>query len=640
MSGNLALIDAGENQSAASLIGCALLAVNMDSNKKSYLDFFVPLIIESLVAYKDDYITLEILNDTLNDKFGINLPHHVIKLLLNKLKKENFVSYDSHSRCFKPNREKLKVSNFKDKQLRVLEKHKELLENFQQFLVTYYEVDVSSDEAEAMFEGFLNHNDSIPKDQTNSNYLLSCFIKKVEEEEPTLYAHYESIMVGNIFATAMYFTEPDRIQQKFKNTTLYFDTTFLIYALGYSGEVRSQPCIQLIEMLRQNGAVLRCFEHNIDEIESILRGCATRLETGQTDNFGTTEYFIQRRYLPSDIYRLIYGLREEIYQKLKIKVVERPSYDNQLFVMDERELSNYLSSNIKYKPVPLERDVESISAIYRLRKGVKSKSIEKCRAIFVTTNEGLSYHTRKYFQNKHNLGDNAPIVITDYSLTTIMWIKNPNLNPTLPRKRIIADCYASQQPPEFLVKKYLEKIAELKEKGEITDQDYYLLRVNPEARKILMQETQGKEEALIAVKIQEIAELTRLKLVEDKELELEVQRLEMQEKDRIIQTVKQEAEDKQRLFQNKIARQKNRSNFIAKIILAFLSLFISGIFCLGQYITLNLTGINIPRIFSIGLNIVFCLSFPLLSFWGIGFLNPLLKLHKKLSNSIYNKLYI
>jgi len=636
---NIVLPTLEEQTSPTTLIGCAMLAVNIDSNKKSFLDFFVPLMIESLAAYKEEYITLEGLSISLVDKFGVNLPQHVIKSLLNKLIKNKYVSFDHKTRCYKPNREKITTSTFKDKQIQVLEKHKELIENLQQFLVSNFGIDVDESEAESMFENFLNHQDVVVKDITNSNYLVSCYIKKLEEEQPLLYSHYESIVVGNMFATAMYFTETDKIQQKFKNTVIYFDTTFLIYALGYSGEVRSKPCIELIDMLRQNGAILRCFEHNIDEIESILRGCAARLESGQTDNFGTTEFFIQQRLLPSDIYRIIYGLKEEIYHKLRIKVVEKPAYDNKLFVIDERELSNYLNSNIRYKPASLERDVESVTAIFRLRQGYKSRSVEKCKAIFVTTNEGLSHHTRKYFQQHHQLGDNAPLVITDYAITTIMWIKNPNLHPNLPKKRIIADCYASQQPPEYLIKRYLEKIQDLREKNEINEQDYYLLRVNPEARKIMMQETQGNEEALTAIKINEIADLTRQKLVEDKELELEVQRLELKEKDRIINDTKKKVEREKDFLEKKISKQVTKARRIAKYSLIALSLIVSGLFCAGQYLTLNLVDYEVPAGISITLYIVFCLLFPLLSFWGIGFNNPMIRLHQKVSDYVYKIIY-
>jgi hypothetical protein len=636
---NLALVHKEAVPPTTSLVGCALLAVNMDSNKKSFLDFFVPLLIEGLNGYTEDFITLENLSKILSEKFDVNLPEHVIRSLINKLKKDKYVFYDSSSRCYKPNREKLSGSNFKDKQLHVMEKHGELISNLQEYLIKHFNLEVDSFEAEEMFEKFLANHDTIPYDLTNSNYLVSSFLKKLQEEQPVLFAYYESILVGNMFATAMYFTEPDRIQQKFKNTVVYFDTTFLIYALGYSGEIREKPCMQLIEMLRRNGAILRCFEHNVDEIESILRGCANRIETGLTDNFGTTEYFIQKKFLPSDIYRLIYGIREEIQKKLNIKVVERPPYDNQLYVIDERELSNYLSTNIRYKPVSLERDVESVTSIFRLRKGFKSKSIEKCKAIFVTTNEGLSYFTNKYFQQHHQLRDNAPLIITDYALTTLMWVKNPDLNPTLPRKRIIADCYASQQPPEYLVKKYLDKIQELKEKNEISEQDYYLLRVNPEARKILMHETQGDENALTAIKIHEIAELTKLKLVEDKELEIEVQKMELKEKDRILTEVTYEIERERNSHKLLREKQQGKAKLFSKGLIVIASLIVSGLFCLGQYVALNIIEVNMPKAISITLYGFFCIFFPLLSFWGIGILNPFIKAQNKLAVKIDEFLY-
>ena len=169
---NLALVHKEAVPPTTSLVGCALLAVNMDSNKKSFLDFFVPLLIEGLNGYTEDFITLENLSKILSEKFDVNLPEHVIRSLINKLKKDKYVFYDPSSRCYKPNREKLSGSNFKDKQLHVMEKHGELISNLQEYLIKHFNLEVDSFEAEEMFEKFLANHDTIPYDLTNSNYLV------------------------------------------------------------------------------------------------------------------------------------------------------------------------------------------------------------------------------------------------------------------------------------------------------------------------------------------------------------------------------------------------------------------------------------------------------------------------------------
>lgn len=296
-----------------SIIGYAILAVNINSNNSTFVDYFVPMVSETLRVSPNEYVTIEEISGSLNKSFGIKIPLHVIRTILNKLKRKRHIFYDAASRSYKPNRELLERSNFNEKQLQTLENHQKLIVELRDFL-SEYSVKVSLEEAEQYFEEFLSETGysifyeekavfSETQDSKDKRiYLVACFIKKIEENYSPTFKYYESIVVGNMLATAMYYAEPDKYQQKFNRTEVYLDAPFIIFALGYAGQLRAEPCLELIKMLKENQASLRCFQHSVDEVRDILHGCITKLEKGISDNFGTIEYFLQKNMIRQIFY--------------------------------------------------------------------------------------------------------------------------------------------------------------------------------------------------------------------------------------------------------------------------------------------------------------------------------------------------
>ena len=158
-------------------------------------------------------------------------------------------------------------------------------------------------------------------------------------------------------------------------------------------------------------------------------------------------------------------------------------------------VNHNLQENIGYtKQAALERDKESIAAVFRLRRGRVFTAIEDCRALFVTANRELAYSTRRFADFNYQIGV-IPVSLTDYEVTNLVWLKSPTVAPNLPRKRLIADCYAAIQPGEHLWMRYLTTIDRLEEEGKITSDQYFVLRHSIQAKSELMDLTLGDEVA-------------------------------------------------------------------------------------------------------------------------------------------------
>lgn len=524
------------------LLSYAILNVNQQANL-DYYDNFVPFIKETLRTSGRDVISANELKNGVKEAFDLDLPINVINTILRKrLLPKGYIKFSNHS--YTPNFERLEETHFTDIRNNMLEKHNKLVNEYIIFAKDNYDHSLLQEEAETYIQNFIEKNyiQLLEKNSRNEtkieeeNYdkaevILAKFILRCKEEDSLSFTYLIDIVKGTMLANTLYYTELETIEMKFKGTEIYFDSTFIIYALGLAGEARREPCIELIAMLKESKAVLRVFRHNIEEITGILEGCKNNLAKGKLDFHGTVSNFLDKGYTESDVDRIIYALEDEVEEKLRIKIKENASFDEHKYVISEKDLEEHLKSNMKYtRQTALDRDIQSISAIMRLRKNEKYLKLEKCRAIFVTTNTSLVRNTTKFFLDEE-VPRYIPPVLHDSVLTNLVWLKMPARGPDLPIKRVIAECYAALSPKEHLWKRYLETLSIYEATNEITKEDVINLRYTQGARELLIDKTLGDEDAVTigTVKeiLQEIDKVNEDKITEaQKEMEKEKTELE------------------------------------------------------------------------------------------------------------------
>jgi len=368
----------------------------------------------------------------------------------------------------------------------------------------------------------------------NAKYYIGSFIQHLQETKSSKMEYLETIVKGNMLANSLFLSDPNQAARKFRNTEVYFDTTLLIHALGYAGKAREEPCTELLALLYETGAELRCFKHTLGEIRSILNAISQRMSTGQKTETSlaampTNEYFLTQRYKVSDIELLKVRLEKDL-QALRIRVVDKPAYTGE-YTIDESGLDKAFGSISYRSNRARQRDVDSMSAIMRLRQGREYNSVEDCRAVFVTSNTVLAKECANFFCIASN-SDNISPCLTDYTLTNLLWLKKPLAAPDLPRKRIIADCYAATQPDEKMWKHYLNEIDKLQKAGNVSVEDYYLLRYSLEAKQALMELTQGDADVFTRASIGEMLALIKSKIQAEliKQVQLEKARADEAEK--------------------------------------------------------------------------------------------------------------
>ena len=183
-------------------------------------------------------------------------------------------------------------------------------------------------------------------------------------------------------------------------------------------------------------------------------------------------------------------------------------------MIDEKGLEDALKT-IPYKyEKSRQKDVDSIAAIVRLRKSRDYSFLEECRAVFVTSNKALARECANYFCTGGKQDVVSPC-LTDYTLTNILWLKRPMESPELPRKRIIADCYAATQPDERMWRRYLGEIDKLSKEQELSVDDCYVLRYSLEAKQALMELTRGDVDVFSRGTVKEILDLIKARMREE-----------------------------------------------------------------------------------------------------------------------------
>lgn len=553
-------------QAMSSLVGLAILKVEWELRGRDYLDAFVPMVVECIRLGADDVVSLPALRDSIMSRFGMPMPLNPLKTVLVRAARQGFLTRDRGT--YRRDRQRCAATTFADREAKVLSN----LEAVCTLLVGYAEkqhaTTWTSEEAEAALLAFLATNDwqtlmsgldrnlsvTAPQESNVDRYIVSSFIYEARAISPTVVDGIETLAKGNMLANALFMPTLERINQRFRNTRVYFDTTFLVFALGYGGPDREASGAELLTLLHESGAELRCFESTVNEIRGIFDACANRIRYGKfRDAYGPTiDYFVEKGYSAGDI-DLIGARLDEKLAFHRIKVEPLPDYEREMrerqgpsgsvvkesvFTnpVDELQLEAHLKQEIRYhNPAALRHDVDCIAAIARLRGGKAYFEIETCRAIFVSTNSGLAWAAKSFFPSTEDDRTKVPPCLTDHALGNLLWLKNPTIAPDLPRKMLIADAYAATQPPAELWKSYLAEIYRLKERGTVPSHDYALLRYAASAKRAVMDITKGDEAAFSEGTVGEVLAIAREQVRADLDAELRKTRDELVDRDRLLE---------------------------------------------------------------------------------------------------------
>ena len=487
----------------ATLTSLAMLKVNVDHGR-DYLDYLRPFILQVLVDHKPDPITDRGVRDHIRTQYGLAIPERAIQVVLRRLSRAYPLRKEAgvyHIAGILPDPGILAKKSQADRHI------KAVVSGLMEFSrSTPREVTIIDDAVTAICT-FLGQSSivclraylqgsAIPTVEVKREsdiILVSQYVLHIQDRDPERFESFMFMVQGNMLANGLLCPDLQNAPMSYSGVTFYLDTPLLVRRLGLEGEPRRASVADLVSLLGNLGATVAAFAHSRDELVRVLKGAADHVD-GEAGRGAIVTEARRNGTTRSDLL-LMAGQVDEKLAEAQIDVKDTPQYIPD-FQIDERIFEKVLDDEVSYfNPRAKDYDINSVRSIYALRAHTAPATVEKCRAVFVTSNSGFARAAWEYGQ-RHEESREVSSVITDFSLANMAWLKAPMGAPTLPTTEILAFSYAALQPSKELLCKYLAEINRLQKLGKITARDHQLLRSSALAQEELMRLTLGDEDAL------------------------------------------------------------------------------------------------------------------------------------------------
>lgn len=564
--------------SATTLASLAMLKVNIDDGK-DYLEYLRPYVIHVLHTIRPDVVSDTSVADGLRNICGLEIPHRTVNIILQRLAKDkNLIKENGLYRI-----NDLPVGNFeadKAASARHLDFVSAELKNFADETARR---DISIAEATDSIVAFLSQfsipclksflrGTALPKFGKEEDWqvvLVGQFVHQMHDK-PQLFESFMRFVEGHMLANALLCPDLRQVSNTYENVVFYLDTPILIKLLGLEGDEEKQAIEELISLVHRLKGEIFYFSHTQDELTTVIRNSAEFIDSPKGRGTIVASALKQKR-TKSDLI-LIAENSSELLESNGISCIQAPSYDqkNHKFEIAEEAFAAVLDDEINYyNSRARDYDIKSVRSIYVLRKGISPQSIEKSKAVFVTSNVSFSKaafeYGKRYEQSSH-----VSTVITDFSLANTAWLKAPHGASQLPQKEVLALAYAAIQPTSKFWAKVLEEVDKLQANGLISARDHQLLRSSTHVQDELMKLTLGSETSLTKESIKETVQRV-------------TDEIRKEDADLITSIEKEKQELQQNLLEEKNTISKIRQNIywdadgIAKLEARIGSIFIWGV---------------------------------------------------------------
>ena len=514
------------------LFSLAIIRTNWELFRKDYIENFVPLFASLIKQRNYSEISIEkldVIREDFKNEYGLFIPSNPTITILNRLSKKNLITKD-HGK-FIPVKENIDKIDITPKSNQITREFEHVIHSIQEFIKAKHNLEVEQNDIEGALICYLRKHDLdllfaaernslLPKINPNKKlkFLINEFIGNAFRAEPQLFKFIVNLSIGHALSSTILFNDFNQYAGKFKKLSLFLDTPFIFNLLGINGIHKKSLAEELVSILKNEGVKIYILEITNKEVTSNLEEALKLLEKGKKDPTKgplTFRACLDNGFNENDVEQMLLGL-PEIFSKLGIGHDDVPSYDEfREFQIDEEKLYNTIIEAYGLdKPKPecnpeddnssdekdekedkinntIFRDVQVLSGVYRYRLGNNPKTLKDCKYLFITTNSSLAYASRKFERFENGKKYSLPTCLTDVFLGTLIWLHSPAQVETFSEKKIITDCYAALKPDEKIIAKYLDDVEKLKDKGEISQDNYILLRTHRAAINILENKTLG-----------------------------------------------------------------------------------------------------------------------------------------------------
>lgn len=470
---------------------------------EDFIEAYIPFV-STLISKKqyEKFDVQQICND-FYDEYAFKIPAMPMTEILTRMIKMEILNKRNRKGEFFPNYEQIVETDFNEVSKENLIKYESIKNKYIKYAKIHYDFCIEENKAEENLSDFIKENylETIINEEyiknininiDNNNikddiYILYKFIIYLYKNEYDLFKVIKNFCMGYTIANALSLDNISTNRNNFNDKKIFFDTQFILRALGIEGPFYEEAYQAIINILKDNNCKLYIFRHTFDEINEILENAKNCIKNNirYEENIPQVQkYFIEEKYTEGNIKLYIATLEKKMknlgiylssveYSKLtdKYQIDERQLYESIVEIYKNRN-SNFDEES---KKDTIERDIRSITLVYREMRGSRSMTLETSNYFFVTTNKALAYACQNFDETLGKKKGFAPC-ITDIFLGTILWFQNPIRYDKLKENQIIANCYAAVKPNSVIINKFSKEIEKLKNDKQITENDYILLK--------------------------------------------------------------------------------------------------------------------------------------------------------------------
>ena len=500
------------------MIGTAILSTFSDKMQNDSIDLMLPFIKYALHEKYTigEIVTAPAICDFIQNTFAFeNLPLAIIdKAFIRLSKTGGCLTYNNKEYMFSKD-VSTEHSKIKDKRNHALMLVDAIVKKLTPYLNSKSFKTYTDEDSKRILFNFLDNyglstldNSLIDSQITkleNTNRIVGAFILEEFENNSEIFNKLIELIKGVFLSKAIYLqtNNENLFKARMKDTVIILDAPLLLSILGLKTEGENRVAQEFLQVLPAE-VKLHYFQHNFKELDSIIRSYMHQRQQGGT-YIHTLEFFDEKSSSIEDIELFYLQLDKKLrYHNITEYPKEIPIEEQ--FFIDENGLAEELKEKIpsyKTNEKALEIDVATISYINRLRKGVTSRSIEKCKAIFITNNHNLVQVSNKFLGTQYEIGCS----MSEIDFTILMWLKNSKKNSSVPKDILVANAMAAtEEVTENFMEGVLACIKRYQQDGSFDEESAGLILENIYCRRELVEICNGDPKEITIEKIKSVQE--------------------------------------------------------------------------------------------------------------------------------------
>lgn len=505
-----------------SLIGYAVLRANYNASAPSFLDNFRGFVLDAITAHEPGQVADSgKIATVIADRFGMRIPTLVVKRLAKRAVTAGAIAGNEREGYRLTDKGAREAPRVTEQLVAFSREQAELVTKFRNFLANHsptHSADSDGKLAEQLSNYFQVHSVELlaqalrgeskrsAHTEPGYDYLISTFVADLSASDQVAFGYVENAAKGAILASVVTL-DTSSLEQSLNKLTVLLDTPVIIDLMGWHGEAAEVATTQLVAIIQALGAKVAAFDHSLREVDGVLANAESSLRPGKRARRivpRIDSFFIAEGYSPADVLTLRNKLEAGLEER-GVRVLEKPD-GYMRYGLDEESLGTVLDAAVGYKNVGTRNyDIDSLSAVHRLRKGVSSNQLERLSAVLVTSNVDLARASQEFSSQERGW----PLAMTDFALAAMLWVRRPDAADSLPRQQLMATAYAGMQPDQHLWGTYLDEVDRLVARGTVSDDDAVIFLSGPEPKRALMEVTLGEENDLNAESLQEVLSRVR-----------------------------------------------------------------------------------------------------------------------------------